>query len=210
MKTEFKNAKVTVEKRQHGKQPAIFIIENGKVYMITTTPDGDFNVTDEGVVGERYDENGNWCGEKLAKNRLVKPYCYGDFPKLKEIKADYEELMKIVKDVKTIAQARAMEEKGFVVEINGVSIEEYVENGGFLNEGKTDENIEWIRFECYGCLDCIYVYTDGSPAMFNVWSKAYEMDFIDTKTIKEVESVYEMAVATTKNTTKQGDVNYYG
>ena len=62
MKTDFKNAKVSIEKRHHSKQPAIFIVENDRVYMVTTTPDGDFNITDEGIVGERYDENGNWCG----------------------------------------------------------------------------------------------------------------------------------------------------
>lgn len=140
----------------------------------------------------------------------IKPYCYGDFPKLEDIKSDYRELMGIVEGVKTIAQARAMEEKGFVVEINGVSIKEYVEDGGFLNEGKTDENIEWVRFERYGCLEYIYVYTDGSPTMFNVWSEAYEMDFIDSTTIKDVKSVYQMAVANAKKTTNQGDVNYYG
>lgn len=199
MKTDFNKAKVTVEKRCHGKQPAIFIVENDRVYMITNTPDGDFNITDEGIVGERYDKNGNWCGEDYGEcevhtNSIVKPYTYGDFPDLKDIEADYNELMDIVKDVKTIEQAKELEEKGFIVEINGVSIKEYVEDGGFLNEGKTNENIEWIRYERYGCLDCIYVYTDGSSTMFSVWSEAYEIDFIDSATIKDVETIYKVSI----------------
>ena len=60
---EFNNAKVIIEKRQNGLQPAIFIIENGIVHMVTITPDHNFDITNEGYVGERYDENGNWCGD---------------------------------------------------------------------------------------------------------------------------------------------------
>lgn len=60
---EFNNAKVIVQKRKNGVQPAIFIIENGYVFMITTTPDHNFDITDCSAVGENYDENGNWCGD---------------------------------------------------------------------------------------------------------------------------------------------------
>lgn len=63
MKDNFNNAKVVIEKRKNGKQPAIFITEKDKIYMVIVTPDGDFDITDEGAVGDRYDENGNWCDE---------------------------------------------------------------------------------------------------------------------------------------------------
>ena len=92
---------------------------------------------------------------------------YNDFPTIEEIKRDYNELMEIIKGVRTIEQAKEMERKGFIVEINGVSIEEYI-NGEGINEGKTDDNIEWIRYENYGCLSYIYDRFDGKP-MFDVF-----------------------------------------
>ena len=61
-KSIFEKAKVIVENRESGIQPAIFIIEDGRVYMITITPDHQFYMTDEGAVGENYDEDGKWCG----------------------------------------------------------------------------------------------------------------------------------------------------
>ena len=63
MKNEFKNAKVIVNKRKNGVQPTIFIIENDSVYIVVNTPDHNFEITYEGIIGERYDENGNWCGD---------------------------------------------------------------------------------------------------------------------------------------------------
>lgn len=62
MKTDFNNAKVVIKKRKNGKQPAIFITEKDRVYIVGITPNHNFDITDEGIVGERYDENGNWCG----------------------------------------------------------------------------------------------------------------------------------------------------
>lgn len=58
----FENAKVIIQKRECGLQPAIFIIDKDNVKMVTITPDHNFEITDEGIIGERYDESGNWCG----------------------------------------------------------------------------------------------------------------------------------------------------
>lgn len=117
-------------------------------------------------------------------------YRYGDFPTIEEIKRDYNELMEIIKDVRTIEQAREMERKGFIVEINGVTIDEYI-NGEGYNEGKTDENIEWIRYEVYGCLSYIYDRFDGKP-MFDVFSMYCYDEFIRDITIDELtEKLYE-------------------
>lgn len=57
----FNEANIIIENRKNGIQPAIFIFENDRVYMATITPDHQFCLTDEGVIGERYDENGAWC-----------------------------------------------------------------------------------------------------------------------------------------------------
>lgn len=117
-------------------------------------------------------------------------YRYGDFPTMEEIKRDYNELMEIIKDVRTIEQAREMENKGFIVEINGVTIDEYI-NGEGYNEGKTDENIEWIRYEVYGCLSYIYDRFDGKP-IFDVFSMYCYDEFIRDITIDELtEELYE-------------------
>lgn len=62
MKKKFANANVVIENRKGGVQPATFIFENGRVYMVTITPDHQFTVTDEGPIGFRYDENCKWCG----------------------------------------------------------------------------------------------------------------------------------------------------
>lgn len=124
-------------------------------------------------------------------------YKYGDFPTMEEIKRDYNELMEIIKDVRTVEQAREMENKGFIVEINGVTIDEYINGGCHLNEGKTNENIEWIRYEVYGCLSYIYDYFNGKP-MFDVWSAYCYDEFIRDITIDELtEKLYEKEKAAT-------------
>lgn len=59
----FTKADVVVEKRKNGVEPAIFVFEKGRVYMITIRPDYDFTITDEGMIGERYNELGQWVGK---------------------------------------------------------------------------------------------------------------------------------------------------
>ena len=56
--------KVVIEPRAKGVEPAIIVIDtDGRVQMITITPDRNFDITDEVVVGERYDHDGKWCGK---------------------------------------------------------------------------------------------------------------------------------------------------
>lgn len=62
-KIVFPSAKVIVKNREDGIQPSMFVISNNRVHMITATPDQKFKVTDEGLVGERYNFEGNWCGK---------------------------------------------------------------------------------------------------------------------------------------------------
>ena len=120
---------------------------------------------------------------------MIIEYEYGDFPTIEEIKRDYSELMEIIKDVRTIEQAKEMENKGFIVEINGVTINEYL-NGEGINDGKTNYNIEWIRYEAFGCLSYIYDRFDGNP-MFDVWSNYCYDEFIRDITIdKLTEELY--------------------
>lgn len=72
---KFENATVIVEKRTGGVQPAIFIVENGDVKLITITPDHNFDITDEGKLGDRWDISGDgkvkWCENKKNPTKIV-------------------------------------------------------------------------------------------------------------------------------------------
>ena len=120
-------------------------------------------------------------------------YTYGDFPTMEEIKRDYNELMEIIKDVKTIEQAKQLEkENEFTIEINGMSIGEFLtpDSNGYIC---TDKDIEWIRYEVFGCLSYIYQHFkyDGK-IWFDVWSNYCYDEFIRDITIDELtEELYE-------------------
>ena len=107
---------------------------------------------------------------------------YGDFPSLDEIKRDYMELMDITKGVRSIEQAKEVAEKHkLIIEINGVSLDEF-ENGLKTINGRSgargsNSDIEWIRYEAYGCLAYVYDRFDGRP-MFDVWSNVACCEFI--------------------------------
>lgn len=117
-------------------------------------------------------------------------YTYGDFPTIEEIKRDYNELMEIIKDVKTIEQAKQLEKDFTIIEINGMSIDEFLtpDNNGYVC---TDKDIEWIRYEVYGCLSYIYQRFDNGKIWFDVWSDFLYDEFIRDITIdKLTEDLY--------------------
>lgn len=70
MKLNFENANVIIQPRKGGLEPAIFITEGDKIHMVTIGPDSNFCISDEGNVGERYDNNGNYC-EDSKQNSSV-------------------------------------------------------------------------------------------------------------------------------------------
>ncbi len=116
---------------------------------------------------------------------------YGDFPTLEEIRRDYAELVALIDGVRTIEQAKKLEESHRLrVEINGMSIDEF-ENGLITISGRngcrgTNEEIEWIRYDRYGCLSYIYDRFDGKP-VFDVWGNAcYGEEFISDVTIEDL------------------------
>ena len=113
---------------------------------------------------------------------------YGDFPTMEEIKRDYNELIEIIKDIRTIEQAKVLDEqKKFTIEINGMFINEFLKANG------TNKDIEWIRYEVYGCLSYIYDRFDGKP-MFDVWSNYCWDEFIHDITIDDLtEELYVSA-----------------
>lgn len=120
---------------------------------------------------------------------------YGDYPTLEEIKRDYEELIEMVGDVTTIEQAREWNQKDkFTIEINGEFLEDYAKHG-------TNADIEWIRYESYGCLAYIYFRFDNGiidNIWFDVWSNQYDSEFITDVTINTVSEVYETCLKTAR------------
>ena len=138
---------------------------------------------------------------------------YGDYPTLEQIKADYDELIHIVGNVTTIEQAKKLEEK-LTIEINGISIDEFV-NGTKLYDGTradnrgTDADIEWIRYEAYGCLSLIYFYIKNGiidDIVFNVWCNKWDVDFIQDTSIGNVEANYDTYIAFTEEYQKEENV----
>ena len=79
------------------------------------------------------------------------------FPRLENIIDTYKRLMDIIADIRTVKQAKAVECLFTEIEINGVNINEFIRNGG------TDTEIEWIRYDNFGCLQYIYDRFDGKP-----------------------------------------------
>lgn len=84
MKKNFIDATVLVQNRENGIQPAMFIFENGRVYMVTITPDHKFEITDEGLIGDRYNEKGEWCQNNTDEKGWTITYLPWDDMECKE------------------------------------------------------------------------------------------------------------------------------
>lgn len=109
-------------------------------------------------------------------------------PTLDEIKITYKEIVKIMKNVKTIEQCRKVADKhNLTIEINGELIDDYVEFGG------TDEDIEWIRVEGYKCLSYIYFHLTGG-IFFDVWADEIDDEFITDTTIDRLSRDYNAGI----------------
>lgn len=113
-------------------------------------------------------------------------------PTLETIKRDYNELVGMMKDIKTIEQCKDIEQKHrLTIEINGEFIEDYVKDGG------TNEDIEWIRVEHYKSLDYIYFFNNGPvhrPIYFDVWTDELDAEFISDTTIEKLDKDYEEGI----------------
>ena len=110
---------------------------------------------------------------------------YGDFPTFKEIKRDYKELMKIIKNVRTIEQVKKLDKENlFTIEINGMSVNDFLkpDEKGYIC---CDNDIEWIRYENYGCLSYIYDRFNGN-LVFDIWSNCCDCEFIENITMDKL------------------------
>lgn len=135
-----------------------------------------------------YSEEG--AGEWLYYRSVLHESGCKDFPTIEEIKNDYNELLGLIKDIRTIEQAMDFQRKyNTIVEINGYRIDEFV-NGLITIDGRaanrgTNDDIEWIRYESFGCLSYIYDRFNGKP-QFDVFSEKLEDEFIRNITIDDL------------------------
>lgn len=113
----------------------------------------------------------------MAENLKIS---YG-IPSIEHIKALYDEIIPLLKQLKTKADVIEFGEKHKVtMEINYDLAKLYDEK----------DPIEVIRCEAWGDLDYIYVYTNGVSPMFDVWCDFGGFDFIDGINIEDLEKSY--------------------
>lgn len=117
----------------------------------------------------------------MAENLEVS---YG-IPSIEHIKALYDEVIPLLKQLKTKADVIEFGEKHKVtMEINYDLANLYDEK----------EPIEVIRCEAWGDLDYIYVYANGDSPMFDVWCDFGDFDFIDGITIEDLNESYKEGI----------------
>ena len=102
-------------------------------------------------------------------------------PSIEQIKALYNEVVPLLKELKTKADVIEFGKKHKVtMEINYDLADNFDES----------QPIEVIRCESWGDLDYIYVYTDNIAPHFDVWCDFMEYDFIDGISLDELEKSY--------------------
>lgn len=102
-------------------------------------------------------------------------------PSIEQIKALYNEIIPLMKELKTKTDVIEFGKKHKVtMEINYDLAELFDES----------QQIEVIRCESWGDLDYIYVYTDNIAPHFDVWCDFMEYYFIDGISIDELEKSY--------------------
>lgn len=140
-------------------------------------------INEEPIKGYSEEDASEWLYYRAI---LLESDCK-DYPSIEEIRSDYNKLMDLIKDIRTIEQAEEFQRKyNIPVEINGYSIDDFVNgakniNGRADNRG-TNADIEWIRYESFGCLSYIYDRFNGKP-WFDVYSEKIEDEFIRDITI---------------------------
>lgn len=111
------------------------------------------------------------------------------FPTYKEVLTAYNELMEKIRNITTIEQALEYQNNNMItVEINGMSIREYIKNGS------TNTEIEWIRYEEINYLAYIYCWIENekvSRINFDVYCDWSESEFLDHVSSLTQEQYYQ-------------------
>ena len=122
-----------------------------------------------------------------------------DIPSIAHIQALYGEIIPLLKQLKTKADVIEFgKEHNVTMEINYDLADLYDEK----------EPIEVIRCEAWGDLDYIYVHTDGTEPMFDIWCDFEGLDFIEGVTIKNLEESYKDGIKMLwyRNETREDDL----
>ena len=115
-----------------------------------------------------------------------------DYPTLEEIRKDYESLYEKIKNIDTLEKLANV--WWTTTEVNGM------DDWGM--EDIEQSEIDWFRYEQWGCLDYIYVYFENgkiTDIKFDVWCDKYEFDFIEFETLEHLtEELYNKYINDTE------------
>ena len=127
----------------------------------------------EGKTSIHYKDISKYLVPALEENTLI--------PSMERIRALYDEVIPLMLELKTKEDVINFGKKHkTTMEINYDVADKFDES----------QVIEVIRCEVWGDLDYIYVYSDGSAPLFDVWCDFMEYDFIDGTTIDKLEKDY--------------------
>lgn len=115
-------------------------------------------------------------------------------PTLKDIIADYNEVVNLLSNVTDIEELRKISKREHItIEINGdVDYDNKWED--IVN---SNAPIHWVRVDAYHWLDYIYFfYEDGKLSIiyFDVWSNEVDADFMMHCTIDTLEEKYKLGI----------------
>ena len=114
------------------------------------------------------------------------------YPTLEEIRKDYESLYEKIKDIDTLEKLAKV--WWTTTEVNGM-------DDWRMEEIKQSE-IDWFRYEQWGCLDYIYVYFENgkiTDIKFDVWCDKHEFNFIEFETVEHLtEELYNKYINDTE------------
>ena len=98
-----------------------------------------------------------------------------NIPSLEEIKDDLNAIIGMAKDLKTYDDIKKFESEHVTKDFEWVEI-----NGEMVKDFNPDTPIEWIRIDCYGCLNYIYFFWNDKLSdkriMFDVF---VDDDYVD-------------------------------
>lgn len=107
---------------------------------------------------------------------------YGKFPTYEDVVNDYNELYKLIGNITTVEQLVELSSE-LMIEVNSIEVNQFVEN----NSNMSMKDVDFVRYESYGCLDFIYAHYENGKLktiLFDVFSEMLEDYFLEGVSIE--------------------------
>lgn len=105
-------------------------------------------------------------------------------PTIDQLINDYQKVCEIMQNCRTVADARKIAaEQQVTIEVALYDHDPVDCNSSSLDNIR-DEQIEWLRYDYYGCLEYIYFKPDGGQVTFDLIDEEYE-PLVDGTTLGE-------------------------